>query len=263
MANPLAVSLACLAALMLGMLLCLEVGYRVRRRHEQRGLPREEGEGSFEGAAFALFGLLIAFTFAGAASRFDERRELTVEEVNLIGTLWLRLDLLPPESRPAMQKLLVEYLDSRIAIYRAVPDMARVQQETDRSTELQGRFWNGVVAATQAPGAATSAQMLVLANTNDMLDITTTRSAATLIHTPPVVYLLLVVSGLVTALLAGYSMGRTERRSWIHILGFVFLVGFAVYIIIDLEYPRLGLVRVDALDQLMVDLRATMVIPGS
>ena len=260
MANPLTISLACLVALVVGMLVCLEAGFRVRRRHEREGLPFTEGGGSVEGAAFALLGLLIAFTFAGAATRFDQRRDLVVEEVNIIGTLWLRLDLLPPESRPAVQKLLAEYLDTRIAIYRAVPDMKKVQEETDRSTELQGRFWSAVVEATQAPGAATSAQMLVLSNTNDMLDITTTRSAATLIHTPPAIYLLLVVSGLVAALLAGYSMGRNETRSWIHMLGFVLMVGFAVYIIIDLEYPRLGLIRVDALDQLMVDLRKTMLV---
>ncbi len=258
MSNPLALSLALLAVLVVGMLACLEVGYRVRRRHERQAIPAADGGGSVEGAAFALLGLLIAFTFAGAASRFDQRRDLIVEEVNIIGTLWLRLDLLPPESRPAMQQLLIEYLDSRIAIYRAVPDMVKVQQEVDRSTELQNRFWSGVVEATQAPGAAPSAQVLVLSNTNDMLDITTTRFAATQIHTPPAIYLLLVISGLVAALLAGYSMGRSEVRSWIHMLGFVFMVGFAVYIIIDLEYPRLGLIRVDALDHLLVELRQTM-----
>jgi hypothetical protein len=31
-----------------------------------------------------------------------------------------------------------------------------------------------------------------------------------------------------------------------------------VYIIIDIEFPRLGLVRVDAIDQVLVDLRASM-----
>jgi hypothetical protein len=46
-----------------------------------------------EGAVFGLLGLLIAFTFSGAASRFDDRRALIVEEANDIGTAWLRVAL--------------------------------------------------------------------------------------------------------------------------------------------------------------------------
>ena len=36
------------------------------------------------------------------------------------------------------------------------------------------------------------------------------------------------------------------------------ILGVAVYVIIDLEYPRLGLIRLDAFDQLLVNLRAQM-----
>jgi hypothetical protein len=55
--------------------------------------------GAVAAAIFGLMGLLIAFTFSGAASRFDERRHLIVQEANAIGTFYLRLDLLPAESR--------------------------------------------------------------------------------------------------------------------------------------------------------------------
>ena len=49
--------------------------------------------GTIEGAIFALFGLLMAFTFSGAASRFNERRMLIAEEANSIETAYLRLSL--------------------------------------------------------------------------------------------------------------------------------------------------------------------------
>jgi len=73
--------------LFLGMLLFLEIGRRigVRRRKEQAGTGAE-GVGAVDGAVFALLGLLIAFTFSGAAARFDTRRQLIVEETNDIGT---------------------------------------------------------------------------------------------------------------------------------------------------------------------------------
>ena len=82
--------------LFLGMLLFLEIGRRIaiRRMKEDAGAAGE-GIGAVDGAVFALLGLLIAFTFSGASSRFDTRRQLIVEETNAIGTAYLRVDLLP------------------------------------------------------------------------------------------------------------------------------------------------------------------------
>jgi len=72
------------------MLLMLEVGRRFRILHKS---PAESG--AIESAIFALFGLLLAFTFSGAVSRYDTHRQLNLEESNDIGTAYLRLDLLP------------------------------------------------------------------------------------------------------------------------------------------------------------------------
>jgi hypothetical protein len=81
--------------LFLGMLLLQEIGRRIRLRRLARDPDQAEaGFGVVEGAVFGLMGLLIAFTFSGAASRFDTRRQLVVEEANAIGTAYLRLDLL-------------------------------------------------------------------------------------------------------------------------------------------------------------------------
>ena len=82
------------------------------------------GAGVVDGAVFGLLGLLVAFTFSGAATRFDARRQLVVEEANAIGAAYLRLDVLPAAAQPALRARFREYLDSRLAAYRAVPDMA-------------------------------------------------------------------------------------------------------------------------------------------
>src|SRR5499427_2908374 len=107
-----------------GMLILLECGRRfgVRRR------PREsEGERSnlstIEGAVFALFGLVLAFTFSGAATRFNEKRALIAEEANCIETAYLRLHLLPETAQPELQELFRRYLDSRLKTYRALPNL--------------------------------------------------------------------------------------------------------------------------------------------
>ena len=41
-------------------------------------------------------------------------------------------------------------------------------------------------------------------------------------------------------------------------IGFAGVMAAAVNVIMDLEYPRLGLIRVDAFDQVQVDVREGM-----
>ncbi len=90
-------------SLFLGTIALLETGRRVGLVHLTRyGEKATAGLGAIEGAIFALLGLLIAFSFSGAMSRFDARRPLIVDESNAIGTAWLRLDLLPPDAQPAL-----------------------------------------------------------------------------------------------------------------------------------------------------------------
>src|SRR5712672_126780 len=86
-------------ALSAGMLLCLELGRWIGSRRVIQD-PDGWGIGAVDSAIFALFGLLLAFTFSSAAQRFDQRREQIVEEANIIWKAWLRLDLLAPEEQP-------------------------------------------------------------------------------------------------------------------------------------------------------------------
>ena len=85
-----------LIVLFFGMIVSMEVGRRLRLRSQAKGAEGSAaGLGAVEGALFGLMGLVLAFTFSGAISRFDDRRKLIVEEANDIGTAYLRVDLLP------------------------------------------------------------------------------------------------------------------------------------------------------------------------
>src|ERR1700756_4946497 len=94
--RPVVATVLFIGVLFLGMLALLEVGRRVGLRHLARDQAgARAGVGILESAIFALMGLIIAFTVAGATSRFDRRLQLIIEEANSIGTAWLRIDLLP------------------------------------------------------------------------------------------------------------------------------------------------------------------------
>jgi hypothetical protein len=243
------------AVLLVAMLVCEEVGRRLgmrRARLDPEGA--RAGAGVVEGAIFALLGLLIAFTFSGAASRFDDRRKLIVEEANAIGTAYLRIDLLPAAVQPEMRDAIRRYVDTRLATYRAVPDMDKVKLELERGNALQQEIWKKAVAAS----VGSQAMMLVLPALNEMIDITTTRTTAVQMHPPLVIFVLLCGLALLSALLAGDAMAGGKKRDWIHMATFALALAGAVYIILDMEFPRVGFIRVDAFDAVLVELRASM-----
>ncbi|HTN73298.1 MAG TPA: DUF4239 domain-containing protein [Methylomirabilota bacterium] len=244
--------------LFLGMLLLLEVGRRIGiRRIVKEAEGARAGVAAVEGAVFGLLGLLIAFTFSGAASRFDMRRHLIVEETNAIGTAYLRLDLLPADAQPALRESFRRYVDARLAVYRKIPDIAAVKAELAKVTKLQGEIWTQALAACRE-GGSQPAIMLLLPALNQMIDITTTRTMATQMHPPTIIFAMLGGLALLSALLAGYGMAGGTTRNWIHMLGFAAIMAVTVYVILDIEFPRLGLIRVDAFDQALVELRESM-----
>jgi len=245
------------ASLFVGMLLFLEAGRRLGIRQIARD-PEGEAAGLLERTAFALFGLLLAFTFSGAGSRFDSRRHLIAEEANAIGTAYLRLDLLSGDAQPALRQSFRDYLDSRLEAYRKLRYVENEKAEFARSVELQGEIWTEAVAATHLPGVHPDAGKLLLPALNEMIDITTTRAMAASIHPPTIIFVLLFGLGLGCSLLAGYAMAGSKGRSWLHILGFVVTTVITVYVILDIEAPRRGLFRLDAYDEVLVDLRASM-----
>ena len=246
-------------ALFAGILACLEIGWRIRSRNVAAETEKSDaGLNALDGAVFALMGLLIAFTFSGSASRFEARRALIVQETNDIGTAYLRIDILPVDAQPVLRQDYRDYLDARLDFYDKVGgDREAAKLAFAKSADLQHKIWADSVAACvrQSSAAVTS---LVLGSVNSMIDITTTRLIALETHPPPAIYLALAALLLASSVLAGYAMAKSGCRNWSHMLIYAGTLAFAVYLIFDLDYPRLGLVRIDSVDHVLVDLRNSM-----
>lgn len=241
--------------LSLAILLLVHIGRTIGRRHPPA--HSDPGLAVIAAAVFGLLGLLIAFTFAGAAARFDFRRQLIVQEMNAIGTAYLRLKLLPPQAQIELRNHFREYIEARAAIYRKLPDAEAARLELGRSKALQNAIWEKAVAASSGSDGQRAA-LLLLPALNEMIDITTTRTVALQTHTPAIVLGLLALVALTGALLVGYAIAGVEAHSWLHVFTFVVALTATVYVILDLEYPRAGLIRILAAEQLLAELRESM-----
>ncbi len=240
--------------LAVAMLLFLEAGRRI-------GLRRAQEEGSafttLDGALFGLMGLLFAFSFSGAATRFEAKRQLIVDETNAIETAYLRIDILPSARQEPLRGSFRRYVDARLAVYHDLLDTDTVEAEAHRARALQHEIWSQAVVACQE-AAFSSTSSLVMSSVNEMIDIATTRDVAREYHPPTMVFLLLGLLLLICSLLAGFGTAAYKGRSLVHMLGFAAVLAITVYVILDYEYPRMGLIRVDSTDRALIELRRRM-----
>ena len=148
-------------------------------------------------------------------------------------------------------------MDARLAVYQKLPDMQAANVEMSRAVALQREIWELAVAACReisAPATVT----LVISSLNAMFDISTTRTVALQAHAPAIIFVLLTVVSLVCSFLAGFDASGRKTRSWVHSVGFAAVLSIAFYVILDLEYPRVGLIRLSSYDHVLVEVRHSM-----
>src|SRR4051794_20743531 len=204
------------------LLACVEAGYRFGGTRIDRNPDVVAGAGVIEAAVFGLMGLLLAFQFSAAQTRMQFRRGLIVREANSIGTAYLRLDLLPPPAQPPLRTLFREYIKTRIAVFDSLPDARRSERMLADANGLQARIWAAATAAVLGdPNPGT--RELVIPPINDLIDVTTDRTIATMNHVPGAIIALLVLVALSGGVLAGHAMAvRRKGRSPLH--AFIFAV---------------------------------------
>jgi hypothetical protein len=80
-------------------LLSIEVGWRLGDYRRTAGEDKKAPISAAIGATLGLLAFLLAFTFGMSRSRFDNRKQVVLDEANAIGTTYLRADFLPEASR--------------------------------------------------------------------------------------------------------------------------------------------------------------------
>jgi F0F1-type ATP synthase membrane subunit c/vacuolar-type H+-ATPase subunit K len=207
----------------------------------RRGNLTEEVRGFLAlilGAALTLLGLIIAFTFSMAVSRYDQRKNYEEQEANAIGTEYVRADQLSPDGAAKVHALLKSYLDQRILFYKAHSE-DELRPINARTAQLQTEMW----AEASTSSAALPAQILtfVLGGMNDVLNSQGYTQAAWWNRIPIAAWMLLIAIAIFCNLLIGYD---APGRSAFFLLILPIALSIALFLIADIDTPRHGIIRV-------------------
>jgi hypothetical protein len=243
------------AGLLLGLFAAIEAGYRLGLRHvAAKGNAPSGGQvGAIQGAMLGLLGLLLGFSFAGAASRFVDRQDLIVQEANAIGTTYLRADLLPDPHASQVRHILAEYVAHRLEASHHIAAGLGLDVNA-KATALHARLWQAARAGSLARPELTK---VVLDPVNEVIDLHSTRVASGRKHLPLVVLGLLIACSLLSMGVIGYGCGVSAGGRWPWLNGsLAILIAAALWTTIDLDHPRAGLIRLsdEPLQQLKLEL---------
>jgi hypothetical protein len=221
--------------LLIGCLMMLRLGHWLRRR---QGRP---GETLYATAAtVSLLTLLIGFTFSVALNRYDTRRDMVVEEAAAGFALWQRIALQPEPTRTAMAKTMEAYVAERLRYFSEGTQTDRARPTDFEADMLMERMWD-LMRAAGNDGALVRIMTDSLTRVDD---VAWRREAIAREHIPLTVIDALGIFLLLTALSLGYSGNPEARVARLPHLVFLAMAIGAIAVVLDLDRPRTGLVRV-------------------
>ncbi len=239
-------SLAIVTVLFLLIIIFNETGFKAGRFIQNRTDEEIKSlTGAIQASILGLLALLLSFTFSMSMQRYDNRSLSLIDEANAIGTTQLRVELLPAQHQEKATELLRKYIELRIAI--GTVDLTRQQernQYNQASIHLQSQLWAlAVQAAQDDPRPVTSGAFINALNT--MIDSQSRRNALLQMQVPAVVLILLFIVFISSGGILGYSSGLSGRRVTAPTVMVSFLISLIVFIIIDLDRPKRGLIQID------------------
>ena len=249
---------ALFAATVLLVLVAIEGGYRLalfRKRQLEKSVDAPIS--SVIGGTLGLLAFLLAFTFGMAASRFETRRELLLDEVNAIGTCYLRAGLVPDYERVEIRQRLREYVHIRA---EAVKQPQTLPQVIVRSETLHDELWSLALLVAKKDSSS-EMHALFVDSLNAVIDFHTKRVVVSQYHIPDVIWWALYVVSMLSMAGVGYQFGLAGSRdvaiSCCLALAFSIVIG----LIADLDRGHEGTLQVSQQPMIELDRKLGASVP--
>ena len=212
--------------------------------HRANRMPRQTAQAPtsrFTDASIAILGLLLAFTFSAAMSKYDQRRVALISDSNAIGDFGTCAALV---REPVREKLLVQirsYVQLRLSLAQDASDPADFEKKLNEIQTMHSRMQELVKEAIEA-GTLIA---IPLVNTfNGVTSSHAARLAAVRDRVPVGIFMLLFLSATSTMAIAGAQEGAKKERNVGATVGFVALVCLVVWVTLDLEQPMRSLINI-------------------
>ncbi len=250
-------SVAIVVVLFIVIIALNEAGFRIGRFVQSRTDSEIKSlTGSIQASILGLLALLLGFTFSMSMQRYDNRSMALIDEANAIGTALLRVQLLPENFRVEADNLFGEYIGLRVDIGQL--DLAKTEERTnynEKIANLQNKLWALAILATEVdPRPVTTGAFAK--SLNDVIDSQSKRNALLQMQVPEVVLILLFIVFISSGGIMGYSAGLSGKRMFAPIVLVSLLITLIVFIIIDLDRPKRGLIQVN--QSVMIDLQINL-----
>lgn len=237
-------------AILMVVLLSIETGFRLGAGKRKLANRKQEVPiGPIIGATLGLLAFMLAFSFGMAATRFDTRKALTLDEANAIKSAYLRAGLLSEPQRTDIRNLLCEYVNVRVEGV----ETRQIDYLFKRSEELQEQLWlkASALAETKPPPAFAG---LFIRSLNDVTDLHAKRLTAALRNRiPGAIWGTLFFVAIIAMGAAGYQMGLGGARRTIAVFVIVLTFPVVMFVIIDLDHSRQGFLQIS--QQPMIELQ--------
>jgi hypothetical protein len=227
-------------ALVGGVVLAHELGFRLGSLGRSTDDTLDRQVTLVQGSTAALVAFLIGFTFSGAASRFIDRLDLIVKESNALGTAYLRADTIAEPQRSALKAALKEYTGDRVQLLSDI-ERDQIVALLAKVDGLHQRMWKSAIEGTRdnAPLMA-----VVLPPLNEVIDLHAEHLSLARRSLPLPIMVVLLGAVAISVGLIGFGNGRKGRRFSLLDSVYGVVLAVALWMIIDLDYPGLGVLRV-------------------
>ncbi len=220
-----------------------ELGFRYGRA---RRIPESERGivTAIRTSTLGLVALLLAFSFAITSGRFNDRSRLVMDEANAVGTCYLRAGLLEEPASSQIRTALRRYTDFRLVSFERGLDPREFERLADSMHATLDEVWAGVTQAMNKDRQLVIASQIVPA-VNQVIDLSATREWIRRFHMPAPVVWLLGLSVILCGAMTGHALGEAGPRHLGLMLGFNLLIVMVVFVVLDFDRPRRGLIHVD------------------
>jgi hypothetical protein len=239
-------ALVVIIVLIVIMTIAAELGFVLGRRWHPRTDDARRGHlNSILGSLLGLLALLLSFTFAMSANRYDLRRQLVVSDANSLEGLYLLSSLLPEDSRKPFKQSLRKYVDIRaqIASFRRNLSAEDIAELSAQAEVLHSQMWKTAKDSAAANPPAKFAEP-ILKGLIDALSVHRARMFGWESRVPDSIIWLLLLGCVAGMTAIGLSGGLGKHRGLPARIIVTVLLSATIYVVLDLDRPHEGLIHI-------------------